>query len=236
VVVASSRERTRSGLVGGATVLGVDGCPGGWVGALVGPDGRIAWRFWTVDETELLLGAAGTVAIDMPIGLPDHGRRRCDIEARGRLGAGRSSVFPVPTRSVLDVEDYAEACALARGRSEAAPSKQLWGLRPRIRRLDAVVTPVVQARVVECHPEVAFVELCGTRPASKRSARGIGERIAALGVSGAELASAPLRAGPDDALDALICAWTARRWSEGRAVILGGDERDAHGLRMQIVA
>jgi predicted RNase H-like nuclease len=217
-------------------VLGVDGCPGGWVGALVDPEGHVDWRFWTIDQTEQLLTTADTVAIDMPIGLPDGGRRSCDTQAREFLGTGRSSVFPVPTRSVLDVEDYADACALARARSEPAPSKQLWGLRPRIRRLDDAMTPDAQTRVVECHPEVAFLERLGTRPASKRSARGIGERIAALGVRGAELASAPLQAGPDDAVDALICAWTARRWSEGRARILGDHDRDRRGLRMQIVA
>jgi predicted RNase H-like nuclease len=42
----------------------------------------------------------------------------------------------------------------------------------------------------------------------------------------------------DDLLDALACAWTARRWIAGEAVILpdGADEYDERGLRMRIVA
>ncbi|HSP39647.1 MAG TPA: DUF429 domain-containing protein [Frankiaceae bacterium] len=217
-------------------VLGVDGCPGGWVGALVRPGRQLTWRFWSIEQTADLLNAAAVVAVDMPIGLPEAGRRACDGQARARLGSARSSVFPVPSRSVLDVENYAAACTLARARAEPAPSKQLWGLRPRIRALDVLMTPETQARVVECHPEVAFLELLGARPASKRSAVGVGQRMAGLGLSGNALAAAPLQAGTDDALDALACAWTAARWSQGRADVLGDDQRDQRGLRMQIVA
>jgi predicted RNase H-like nuclease len=40
----------------------------------------------------------------------------------------------------------------------------------------------------------------------------------------------------DDALDALACAWAARRWRCGEARVLGDGERDAHGVLMRIVA
>lgn len=222
--------------VAGDVVLGVDGCPGGWVGALINGQRALNWHFWTVEETDELLAAADVVAIDMPIGLPEAGRRACDSAARERLGAARSSVFPVPIRPVLEVEDYAAACGLARERGEPAPSKQLWGLRPRILRLDTLLTPERQAHVVECHPELAFAVRTGQVLPSKRTARGIGQRLAALGRSGAELADAPLQAGPDDAVDALVCAETARRWSDGVAEVFGDDRRDRRGLRMQIVA
>jgi predicted RNase H-like nuclease len=217
-------------------VLGVDGCPGGWVGALVAPDGGVRWWFWTIEQTDELLDAAPVVAIDMPIGLPEAGRRACDGAARERLGPARSSVFPVPSRPVLDIDEYATACRFAHERGEPAPSKQLWGLRPRIQRLDALMTPNRQAHVVECHPELAFTIRTGAVLPSKRTARGIGLRLAALGRTGAELADAPLKAGPDDALDALVCAQTARRWADGTAEVFGDDSRDRRGLRMQIVA
>jgi predicted RNase H-like nuclease len=109
-------------------------------------------------------------------------------------------------------------------------------LRPRIRYLDALMTPERQAQVVECHPELAFAMLAGEVLPSKRTARGIGQRLAALGRRGVELADAPIQAGPDDALDALVCAWTARRWADGVAEVFGDDRRDRRGLRMQIVA
>ncbi len=217
-------------------MLGVDGCPGGWVGAFVAPSGAVRWHFWTVEETERLLTAASVVAVDMPIGLAETGRRACDGAARERLGRARSSVFPVPTRPVLDVDDYGRACALAHERGEPAPSKQLWNLRPRIRRLDAAMTPERQRSVVECHPELAFAVLSARPLAPKRTAAGLGQRLAALGRSGAELAGAPIEARPDDAVDALVCAVTAGRWAAGSAVVFGDDGRDRRGLRMQIVA
>lgn len=217
-------------------VLGVDGCPGGWVGALVNGTGAVSWSFWSVAETEYMLAAAPVIAIDMPIGLAESGRRACDSAARERLGPARSSVFPVPTRSVLELDDYAAAVRLAHERDEPAPSKQLWGLRPRILQLDALMTPERQATVVECHPELAFAVRTGEVLPSKRTAAGIGRRLAVLGRSGSELADAPLKAGPDDAVDALICAETARRWSAGIAEVFGDADRDRRGLRMQIVA
>lgn len=222
-------------------MLGVDGCPGGWIGALVHADGSVAWRFWTIGQTADLIAAAPVVAIDMPIGLAAAGRRACDGAARDRLGPARSSVFPVPSRPVLLHEDYPDACALARSRGEPAPSKQLWGLRPRIVELDRLMTPARQARVVECHPEVAYLALLGVRPPSKRTAAGVGQRLAGLQRCGllpdvGVLAEVPPAAGIDDALDALVCAWTARRWSAGVAEVLGDDSRDEKGLRMQIVA
>jgi predicted RNase H-like nuclease len=223
-------------LMSGTDVLGVDGCPGGWVGALVDAGGAVRWHFWTIAETPDLLDAAAVVAVDMPIGLPHHGRRACDLAARERLGRARSSVFPVPSRAVLEVEAYGDAVRLAHERGEPAPSKQLWGLRPRIRTLDALMTPERQARIVECHPELAFALLSGCILPPKRSARGVGQRLAALDRDGTVLADAPPEAGVDDALDALACAQTARRWSAGTAEIFGDDSRDGRGLRMQIVA
>ena len=44
----------------------------------------------------------------------------------------------------------------------------------------------------------------------------------------------PAGAGLDDALDALACAWTARRWARGEAEVLGG-EVDVLGTPMRIV-
>lgn len=222
-------------------VLGVDGCPGGWVGALVHADGTIDWCFWSIEETAEMVTAAPVVAIDMPIGLATAGRRACDVAARDRLGTARSSVFPVPSRPVLAPGDYRDACTLAHARGEPAPSKQLWGLRRRILELDHVMTPARQAHVVECHPEVAYLALLGARPPSKRTAAGVGRRLAGLLSDGflsdvGTLADVPAEARVDDALDALVCAWTARRWAAGVADVLGDGMRDEKGLRMQTVA
>src|SRR5688572_22454404 len=96
----------------GAGVLGVDGCPGGWVGAEV-HDGRITWH--TGSFAAMLAVGACVVAVDIPIGLPiGSERRRADVEARAELGAQRSSVFFVPPRVVLDAGSQPEATRLSR--------------------------------------------------------------------------------------------------------------------------
>jgi len=66
-------------------VLGVDACKAGWVGlALTGRycGANVAG---TIDELVEMADADGplaVVAIDIPIGLPDRGRRQADVLAR----------------------------------------------------------------------------------------------------------------------------------------------------------
>jgi predicted RNase H-like nuclease len=74
---------------------------------------------------------------------------------------------------------------------------------------------------------------------AKRTAEGRAARQAALGrVFGhvADLvARPPAGAASDDVLDALVGAWTARRYMNGTHLQLGG-ESDEVGLRMEIIA
>ncbi len=67
-------------------VLGVDGCPGGWLGAVVTtqPSPTVEWVLLP-DATALVALAATCAAtgVDMPIGLAD-GPRTCDVEQTGR--------------------------------------------------------------------------------------------------------------------------------------------------------
>ena len=72
------------------------------------------------------------LAVDMPIGLPDDGPRLADQQARRRLGARRSSVFPTPVRATLDAVDYPDALAISRRVSGKGLSKQAFNLLPRI--------------------------------------------------------------------------------------------------------
>jgi len=187
-----------------------------------------------VAESTLRVGAVA-IALDVPIGLPDDGVRACDVAARRSLarGGGASSVFAAPTRRVLSATGYAQARAL-----QPSLSAQSFALVPRIREVDDALRrrgPAVHDRVVECHPEVVFRRLAGFPVIRKKSAAGALQRI---GVLTDALGSLP-RVGPvgaaiDDALDALACAWTARRWARGEADVLG-DEVDGKGVPMRIV-
>lgn len=217
--------------------MGVDGCRGGWLAAVT-DDAGTRWH-WTADVAELLAEPADAIAIDIPIGLPDAGTRACDVEARRRLGARRSSVFAAPIRPVLGCPTYADARALLASLGGASMSAQAFGLVRAVREVDEHVSPAEAGRVVEAHPELAFQLLSGLGLAAKKTDEGRAQRVAALSTvwpdAAALVASAPRPAAPDDALDALVCAWVARRWVRGDAVVLGDGGRDARGLPMRIV-
>ena len=219
-------------------VLGADGCPDdGWVVAEVPGRGRsVRWHVVTGAAALLALAddlGAAALALDVPIGLPEAGTRACDVEARRRLPGRASSVFAAPPRGALAHTTYA-------GARPHVPtlSAQTFALVPRIRDVDEVLRRAgngVHRRVVECHPEVSFARLTGQSLPRKKSARGALLRLQALQADlGPVPAEVPDGPGLDDALDALACAWTARRWHRGEAEVLGG-ELDATGVPMRIV-
>ncbi|MFN2539985.1 MAG: DUF429 domain-containing protein [Mycobacteriales bacterium] len=196
-------------MAGDDAVLGIDGCPRGWVGALV----RGSTIDWYVGELASLLALpAAVVAIDIPLALPVDGRRRaCEVAARERLGRQRSSVFFAPPTAVLAARSHAEASELSRRAGSVGVSVQTWHILPKIAEALACPDP----RLLEVHPELSFRAL-GAITASKKTAAGQAERRALLGDP--EL---PRLAPANDCLDALACAWTAGRWLGGEAVVLG---------------
>jgi predicted RNase H-like nuclease len=218
-------------------VLGVDGCPGGWVAAHVAA-GTLTWHHGSF--AELLRLPADVVAVDIPVGLPEGAaRRRADVEARARLGPQRSSVFFVPPRVVLEAPTQAEATLLSRAAGSVGVSVQTFHLLAKVAEVDGVLQAdrSLVDRVLEVHPEVSLRRLGGRPLPPKRSAAGRSERLSVLRrwLPSLELpVSRPGRAAPDDCLDAVACAWTAQRWLRGEAEVLGGD-LDATGLPMRIV-
>ena len=214
-------------------MLGVDGCRGRWLAAEV--RGRsVTWHMLT-DASAVCAMAADAVAVDIPIGLPSGGRRRCDVDASQLLRpTGSSRVFPTPPRVVLAARDYADACDLSFADCGKKLSKQTWGLWPKIK--DFEQTPRDNERVVEAHPEISFLRMTGRVLPTKHSSAGLAERGEALAdhFDMSALAHAPAKAALDDCLDAMACGWTASRWLRGEAEVLGGD-LDATGTPMRIV-
>jgi len=236
-------------------LAGVDGCPAGWIAAVLRPAGdevRIAVvpRF-----ADVLTEAKGIVAVDMPIGLPEQtgpGGRAAENAVRPLLGARQSSVFSVPSRAAIDAGDYAAACAAALATSDPPRkvSKQLFNIAPKIREIDAALRTdaALVPRVFEVHPELAFWRLNGERaldqPKKVKSRcyepglalrRGL---LIAAGLPAAVVEAPPPKgAGPDDLLDALACAIVARRVHAGIArPFPDPPPRDRHGLPMAIWA
>lgn len=226
-------------------VAGVDGCPGGWVIVRVDATDRLRIRDISVSTTfQELLGrtaACAAVAVDVPIGLPDTAPRQADGMARKAIGPRRSSVFPAPMRATLSATTYQEACSLSEQAYGRKLSKQTFAILPKIREADALMTPTLQDRVAEVHPEVSFWALSGQRTLGfwKRKPQGAEERSRILAPAFAdriaELA-APKGAALDDLYDACAAAWTAGRIAYGTAARLPAEpDLDSTGLRMEIV-
>ena len=128
---------------------------------------------------------------------------------------------------MLEASSYAEALAVA------GLSKQAYNLLPKIREVDAAMTPRRQRTVVEVHPELCFSVLLGAPCRSaKRTAEGRAERMAAVALT---LDRPPPGAAWDDVLDSCALVETARRLVAGRVERLGNGERDRRGLRCEIV-
>ena len=233
-------------------LIGVDGCRGGWVVAT--SDGVLSRiSFSIVDDLGPVIARAEKsptlIAIDMPIGLRDDGPRACDLQARRWLGRPRaSSVFPPPCRIALVATTYRRACRLSRRALGVALTIECFNIVPKIRHVDVLMTPERQAFVREVHPELVFAILSGRGRGlvePKRTETGerlrlrLLRRVAPRFDPGAVRATLGLpRVARDDVIDAVACLVAAQRIALGKAIVLpdGVVERDARGLRMEIVA
>ena len=222
--------------------VGADGCPGGWICAVRGESDGLQ-----IDVIRSFAEVIGrwpdaVIAVDMPIGLPERGARVCDRAARARLGARRASVFPAPIRCCLPSTSHAEASAARRGIDAKGMNIQTWNIVPKIREVDAVMSPGLQTRIIEAHPELAFAAMNGGQPirAGKKTPEGRAARRDALAGS-LPLAETllsrrrPSGAAEDDLLDAMATLWTADRYLAGQAECLPPvPDVDVRGLRMEI--
>lgn len=219
----------------GWRVAGVDGCRFGWIVAILQEkQGQVVLTFDIQRRFSDLLERTTVVshiAIDMPIGLDDNGGSRlCDKEARRLLGQPRAtSVFPVP------------------GRNGGGPrSLQSLAIRPKIMEVDCLMTPKIQERIFEVHPELCFWGLNGGRPLeeNKKKKAGYEERLRILETT-QELGQVrrfiaewrrPKDVSRDDIPDAIVAALTALRFSQGDFNrIPEVPALDSKGLRMEMI-
>ncbi len=239
-------------------VAGVDGCRAGWLCVLapVGSAAPVDAFILPTIDTLVARSDIAMIAIDIPIGLPaiaEPGGRLCDRALRRELGERQSAVFAVPARAAVAETDYARANAVALAHSQPPRnvSRQCFHLFSKIREVDAMMTPAVQARLVECHPEGAFWALSGRRPLSEPKKvksqpypPGLALRRTLLAQGGLEASVLShvrfpaASAREDDVLDACACCWTARRVLDGEAIRFPDTPPplDEKGLRMKIFA
>lgn len=238
--------------------VGFDWAGTGWIAVRVtdtgaGPDVDAAFypsilNAWRANRD------AETMLVDIPIGLADETRRRCDEEARSILGEGRASVFYTPVRDAVYEDEYEAAGDANEAATGARISTQAYHICPPIREVDALLREIEAARgiVREAHPEVCFAALAGeTGLPSKSTDEGLERRREILAdaiggsvdrieaLEGTYIDDRPTHArrfrasNRDDLLDAFVLAVTAR----GETVSVPADPpTDRYGLPMEIVA
>ena len=197
---------------------------------------------------ELLDSGLQLVVIDVPIGIMQSSPRAVDRAARELLRDRACCVFSAPYRPMLYARSHDEASAIRAGIDGKRCTRQAFSIFKKIREVDALLTPALQERVREGHPEVTFAVMQDGRPMenSKKSRLGRMARLDALRrhfpkVDDSVAERRPKGVGIDDVLDAYALLWTARRIAGGSARTLpilgvGSDQRDIRGLRAEIVA
>lgn len=206
--------------------VGIDGCKSGWIAVVLRdglrPDVQHLRR---IDDVAAAVPDAEVIGIDIPIGLPESGRRAADIAAKQFLGPRRqASVFFTPMRAVVEAMTWAEANVVSMTAAGVGISRQSHALAPKILEVERWLT-AAPCPVYEVHPEVSFAVLLEQpATASKKTWAGMVERRRALTGAGIDLDDVPDGAASvaavDDVLDAAVVAWTARRIAAGVAVSL----------------
>lgn len=240
-------------------VAGVDGCRAGWVVAIASALERtcqmdapcvLKLKNFVVARTfaEVLSKTRDCklVCVDIPIGLSNGAEpRECDVAARQLLGGRRaSSVFPTPIRQCLLANDPETASKICFEYLGKKLNRQSFFIMPKIREVDRVMTPELQQRVREIHPEISFWVLNGKKPTQHNKKRLVGrnERIKLLAPIFPDVQQLIAKArqtrhvAPDDILDALVAAWTAGQAVVRKAKTLPENPKiDRKRLKMEIL-
>lgn len=196
--------------------IGLDGFRRGWVAVTIEGDRRsIAFPG---DISWLAAQRFDRAAIDIPIGMPDHGDRDCDRLARAALKPHGSRVFSGARRWLWqEFGDPASANEEAVKREQTRISLQLWHIGAKIMEVDAFARTHRCLDLREAHPELVFLRLNAGRPLpSKHTEEGLALRCALLTANGFSHLDDWLTAGRrgtgakrDDVLDACAAALAA---------------------------
>ncbi|WP_435365462.1 DUF429 domain-containing protein [Haloarchaeobius sp. DYHT-AS-18] len=239
-----------------AQFVGVDGSPDGWVAVRYSEDSfEDVQRYDGIQELWEANSAAETILVDIPIGLAeDAAAREPEQEARNVLTGRTSSVFNVPIRGVLDIEDYDEANEEQKDEIDKGLQKQTFNITPRIREVDALLTgdsEATQETLRESHPEVCFWAF-NEKSAMQFSKTGqpaaaFWERVAVLETIDDDFTDHLAEAGKtiaawetpelsnDDLLDAFVLALTAREGFDDYQTLPEEPVEDDEGLSMEMV-
>ena len=230
-------------------VVGVDACKKGWFAVAL--DRRGNWKigiFKTIDDFWSAFQNVSLILIDIPIGLPYSGKRRCDTETRKILGRRASSVFPAPCREALQAKTYGQAYQINQKVIGVRLSIQTWNISAKIFEIDQLLrnNKLAQERIRESHPELCFWSFAGERAMiySKKMPQGFWERYSILKKIYPDTKTIVDKAldkflrkdlARDDILDAIALAVCAKLVLKSIRTVPPDPPRDKKGLPMEIV-
>lgn len=228
--------------------IGIDGCRGGWVAAILEDDLKLIFS-QTLEELREEIISSSITLIDMPMGLKSQGvgERICDIEARKFLKKRKMSIFPVPCRQAVYSSSYIEANETNRRILGKGLSKQSYNLFSKIMEIDTLLSQdkTILKSIHEGHPEISFARIGGGEMLhNKKTVEGFQERLAVieefLPVAGAAVETFMKRykrsiVAKDDILDAIALALAAKlSFSNGYLLIPEDSPVDSLGIPMRI--
>jgi predicted RNase H-like nuclease/diadenosine tetraphosphate (Ap4A) HIT family hydrolase len=201
----------------------------------------------SVADTLRPFESASLVVAQVPIGLRERSssERGCDPLAREVVGQ-RSSVFRPACRQAIYEATYEAANATNRRVTGVGLARQAWGLSKRIRELDEYLATRAAGgpEIRETHCDIAFWALNGMEPLehNQRLPEGVAERrevlrrhVPNLDQVLAALSEEQPRVQEVRWLIALACAVTASAPEHELFSLPENPERDARGLRMEMV-
>jgi predicted RNase H-like nuclease len=224
-------------------IAGADWFEGKWLAVVAAADGQTEVRQVCAFSDFLEWADLQLLVIDIPIGLPERGSRACEPLARQVVRPRASSVFPAPIRPVLNASTHEEACRILNTIDGKRCSIQAFSIYRIIAAVDSHMSPALQDRVREGHPELSFAYMNGGSGLkhSKHTPEGQRGRVALLEQHFPDLeaciSALPQSRAAIDLLDAFSMLWTARRIISGQALSVPEvPEYDSRGLRMEMVA
>lgn len=211
-------------------IAGIDGCKSGWICITRNlTTGSVDSAVYPNAQTLLQqTPKPEIIAVDIPIGLVESGKRKCDEEARKILKARQFSVFNAPIRSVLRASSQKEACSIRMKIDGKGVSAQSFNIFKKVLEFDEILLKTLQLKdtIKEVHPEICFWAMNNKYPMihSKKTKEGKNERIKLLTQ---HFGNNPIRdarskyrkkdVADDDIHDAFAALWTAERILKGEA-------------------
>lgn len=226
--------------------IGIDGCKGGWIAAILDENGLQMEKHQTLENLVMAHSGFSECLIDMVIGLQEKREDiRPDSDARKIISKRASTIFPAPCRQAVYADMVAEKYDLNLQILGKKFTPLTLGIMPKIREVDEFFDnyPIYKNVLKESHPEVCFSRLLGeTIMTKKNTVEGIEERINLLSrfipIDRAYLIAKEkeFKCSQDDLLDAICLAVTG-------VLVQGGNcervpekpMKDSKGLLMQMV-